>query len=209
MNLPIAEMPLPIRFRPPAPMTDDELLVFSERNEVLWIEREANGDIHIKPIPGCMVSAISVDIMVDFNRWSDRDGRGEVFSNIGFSLPDGSMLGAYLAWLHKDKWNRFTEEERKGFPPVCPDFVVEIIGPFDEPCDRPEKIQKWLANGVQLAWLIDPESEFVTIYRPMQEPEVLIHPTSVRGDGPIRGFELATDRIWNWDVPSPRSGVDL
>jgi hypothetical protein len=33
MNLPVAEMPLPIRFRPPAPMTDDEIFLFSARNE--------------------------------------------------------------------------------------------------------------------------------------------------------------------------------
>jgi Uma2 family endonuclease len=163
---------------------------------VLWIEREANGDISIKPIPGCLVSGISLDILVNFGRWSDSDGRGELFSNIGFSLPDGSMLGAYIAWLHKDKWNGFTEEERKGFPPVSPNFVVEIVGPFDEPGDRQEKVQKWLANGVQLAWLIDPLEKAVTIYRPGEQPELLTQPTSVQGTGPIAGFELVLARIW-------------
>jgi Uma2 family endonuclease len=197
MNLPIAEMPLPIRFRPPTPMTDDELLVFCERNDVLWIEREANGDIHIKPIPGCLVSATTLDILVHLSRWSDTDGRGEVFSNIGFSLPDGSMLGAYIACLHKDKVNRFTEEERRGFPRRSPDFVVEIVGPFDEPRERQEKVQKWLANGVELVWLIDPEEKSVTIYRPADEPEHLAHPTSIQGTGPIAGFELVMSRIWD------------
>jgi len=184
MNLPVAEMPLPIRFRPPAPMSDDELLVFCERNDVLWIERETNGDIHIKPITGRLVSGISVDILVDLSQWSDSDGRGKVLSNIGFSLPDGSMLGAYIAWLHEDKWNRFTEEDRKGFPHWSPDFVVEIDGPFDEPGDRQQKVQKWLANGVELAWLIDPIEKSVTICRPGEDPEHLTHPTSVQGTGP-------------------------
>jgi Uma2 family endonuclease len=189
-------MPLPIRFRPPVPMTDDELLVFSERNEVVWIEREANGDISIKPIPGCLVSGISVDIAADLSRWSDADGRGEVFSNLGFSLPDGSMLGASVAWLSNDKLSRFTEEDRKGFPSVCPDFVVEIVGPFDEPGERQEKVQKWLANGAEVAWLIDPLEKAVTIYRPGEQPEVLTQPTSVQGTGPIAGFELVLARIW-------------
>lgn len=197
MNLPLVDMPLPIRFRPPAPMTDEELLVFCERNDVVWIEREANGDIHIKPIPGCLVSRISVAILVDVSRWSDSQGRGEVFSNIGFSLPDGSMLGASIAWLHKDKLNRFTEEDRKGFPHWSPDFVVEIDGPFDEPDERREKVQKWLANGVELIWLIDQKEKCVTIYRPGDEPEHLAHPTSVQGTGPIAGFELVTSRIWD------------
>jgi len=196
MNLAVAEMRLPIRFRPPAPMTDDELLVFCERNDVLWIEREANGDIYIKPIPGCLVSGIIGDILVDLSQWADSDARGEVFSNLGFFLADGSMLGASVAWLSNNKLSRFTEEDRKGFPSVCPDFVVEIVGPFDEPGDRQEKVQKWLANGVAVAWLIDPLEKAVTIYRPGEQPELLAQPTSVQGTGPIAGFELVLSRIW-------------
>ena len=103
MNLPVTEMPLPIRFRPPAPMTDDELLVFCERNEVVWIEREANGDISIKPIPGTLVGGIKMDVTLDLHLWSESVGRGEVLSGVGFSLPDGSMLGAYIAWLSREK----------------------------------------------------------------------------------------------------------
>jgi len=198
MNLPVAEMPLPIRFKPPAPMTDDELLIFSARNEILWIEREANGDIHIKPIPGCRVSGMSVDIMCDFAQWADKDGRGEVFSNAGFSLRDGSMLGAYVAWMSNDKWNRLAKEEREGFAPACPEFVVEIVGPFDELPDLQAKMEQWIANGAEVAWLFDPDEKSVTIYRPGQQPERLAQPASVHGDGPIAGFELVMARVWEW-----------
>jgi Uma2 family endonuclease len=197
MNLPIAEMPLPIRFRPPAPMTDDELLLFSARNEILWIEREANGDIHIKPIPGFRVSSINVKIISKFGKWADTDGRGETLSNAGFSLPDGSMRGAYVAWMHTDKWKRLTERELEGFAPICPDFVIEIVGPYDERLDLRAKMHQWIANGAQVAWLIDPEEKSVTIYRPGDEPEHLVHPTSVQGTGPIAGFELVMSRIWS------------
>jgi Uma2 family endonuclease len=196
MNLPVAEMPLPIRFTPPAPMTDEELLVFSARNEILWIEREANGDIHIKPIPGYKVGAIHMDVNCDFAQWSDADGRGEVFSNAGFSLPDGSMRGAYVAWMLNDKWKHLTKREREGFAPVCPDFVVEIVGPYDELPDLHAKMEQWIANGAQVAWLIDPEEKSVSIYRPGDLPEHLVHPTSVQGTGPIAGFELVMARIW-------------
>jgi Uma2 family endonuclease len=106
------------------------------------------------------------------------------------------MLGAYIAWLNRDKLDRFTAEDRKGFPHVSPDFVVEIDGPFDEPGERQEKVQKWLANGIELVWLIGAEDKSVTIYRPDQEPEHIAHPTSVQGTGPIAGFELAMSRVW-------------
>jgi Uma2 family endonuclease len=196
MNLPVAEMPLPIRFRPPAPMTDGELLEFSARNEILWIEREADGTIHIKPIPGCAVSLVNMAINCEFAQWADRDGRGEAFLNAGFSLPDGSMRGAYLAWMLNDKWTHLTKHEQAGYAPACPDFVVEIVGPFDELPDLHAKMEQWIANGVQVAWLFDPDDESVTIYRPGEEPEHLVQPTLVQGSGPIAGFELVMARIW-------------
>ena len=67
---------------------------------------------------------------------------------------------------------------------------------FDEPGERQQKVQKWLANGVELIWLIDPLEKTVTIYRPGDQPELLTQPTSVQGTGPIAGFELVLARIW-------------
>ena len=54
----------------------------------------------------------------------------------------------------------------------------------------------WLENGAELAWLIDPQERAVTIYRPGQEPECLVDPSSVLGDGPVAGFELVMARVW-------------
>jgi Uma2 family endonuclease len=55
---------------------------------------------------------------------------------------------------------------------------------------------QWRANGAQLAWLIDPIEQSVTIYRPGQAPEACRHPSSVQGDGIMAGFELVMARIW-------------
>ena len=55
---------------------------------------------------------------------------------------------------------------------------------------------QWIANGAQIAWLIDPIEKTVHIYRPGQSPEVHSHPTSVQGSGIIAGFELVMERIW-------------
>jgi hypothetical protein len=59
INLPVAGMPLPMRFRPSRPLTDEELYLFSATNEVAWIEREANGDISIRPISPTIVGAVT------------------------------------------------------------------------------------------------------------------------------------------------------
>ena len=80
---------------------------------------------------------------------------------------------------------------------MCPDFIIELVSPSDRLPDAKKKIaDEWIANGVEVAWLIDVKRRTVTIYRIGEEPETLIDPSSVQGDGPVRGFELVMGRVW-------------
>jgi Uma2 family endonuclease len=54
---------------------------------------------------------------------------------------------------------------------------------------------EYIENGVKLGWLVDPLDGTVAIYRPDRESEVLVHPATVSGEGPVEGFVLALDRI--------------
>jgi Uma2 family endonuclease len=67
---------------------------------------------------------------------------------------------------------------------------------FDDPAYLRRKMDRWIANGVQLAWLIETDARRVTIYRAGKPAEVLEDPAVVHGDGPVVGFELAIARIW-------------
>jgi Uma2 family endonuclease len=58
-------------------------------------------------------------------------------------------------------------------------------------------MDQWIANGAQVAWLIDPIEKSITIYRCNESPEHLTNPTSVQGTGPITGFELVLSRVWD------------
>ena len=53
-----------------------------------------------------------------------------------------------------------------------------------------------MANGAQLGWLIDPYAANCLIYRPGQQPETLIKPEVLEGEGPITGFRLEMERFW-------------
>jgi hypothetical protein len=57
-------------------------------------------------------------------------------------------------------------------------------------------MEQWIANGAEVAWLIDPIEKAITIYRPGELPEPFANPSSVQGTGPIAGFELVLSRIW-------------
>jgi len=57
-------------------------------------------------------------------------------------------------------------------------------------------MEQWIANGVQVAWLIEPETRAVRVYRPGESMEMFENPASVQGMGPVRGFELLMGRVW-------------
>jgi len=86
-------------------------------------------------------------------------------------LPDGSIRSPDAAWLNRAAFDGLSEAQRQGFPPVCHAFVVEVRSPSDGLATLRRKMETYLANGVQLGFLLDPTDKKATIYRPDQAPE--------------------------------------
>jgi len=198
MNLSLTGVPLPLRFKPDTPMSDDELMRFCAANDVLRVERDANGEILVMTPAGSRTGRKNAYLTQVLGAWADQDGRGYAFdSNTGFTLPDGSMRSPDAAWVLAARWDAMSDEDKDRFSPLCPDFIIELRSQSDSLPVLEAKMVKWIANGAQVAWLIDPDRQAVAIYRPGQQPEVHHYPTSVQGDGPVTGFELVMARIWD------------
>ena len=198
MHFALAEMPLPFRFRPETPMSDEELMRFCAANDFLRVERDANGEILVMTPAGNNTGRKNAYLIQVLGAWSDADGRGYAFdSNTGFTLPDGSMRSPDAAWIQAVRWDALSALDKERFSPICPDFIVELRSPSDNLAELQAKMEQWIANGAQAAWLIDPERQVVAVYRPGDEPEIHHHPTSVQGHGVIAGFELVMTRIWD------------
>ena len=118
-------------------------------------------------------------------------------SNTGFTLPDGSMRSPDAAWVQAVRWNILSDRDKDRFSPICPDFIIELRSPSDNLAELEAKMEQWIVNGAQVAWLIDPERQVVAIYRPGDQTEVQHHPSSVQGNGVIAGFEFVMARIWD------------
>jgi Uma2 family endonuclease len=197
MNFALAEMPLPLRFRPETPMSDEDLMRFCAANDFLRVERDANGEILVMTPAGNNTGRKNTAIISALDAWAERDGRGYAFdSNTGFTLPDGSMRSPDAAWVQATRWDALSASDKERFSPLCPDFIVELRSPSDNLAELETKMERWIANGAQVAWLIDPERQVVAVYRRGERPEVHHHPTSVQGNGVVAGFELVMDRIW-------------
>jgi Uma2 family endonuclease len=197
MSLVLSEIELPVRIKTDTPMSDDEFMRFCAANEPTRFERDANGEIIVMSPTWSETSRWNSYLNYQLAKWAEETNSGISFdSNGGFTLPDNSVRAADASWISWMRWNALSDQQRRGFARVCPQFVIELRSDSDRLADAREKMQMWTRNGAEVAWLIDPVEKTVAIYRPNEEPEQIAEPSSVQGSGPIAGFELVMSRIW-------------
>ena len=102
----------------------------------------------------------------------------------------GPIALSNAAWISLERWEALTAEQREAFPPICPDFVVELRSPSDSLRSIQNKMQEYIENGTRLGWLTNPKGQQVEIYRQGQEKEVLQAPTTLSGEQILPGFVL-------------------
>jgi Uma2 family endonuclease len=193
----ILDLELPIVLRPGAPVSDEALMRFSAQNKPWKIERNRQGELVIMTSINYRGGKHESFVAAALLLWAEQDGRGSALpANVGFNLPDGSCLAPDAAWLTREREAALTPEQLESFPPVCPDFVIEIRSKSDARRIVEAKMQLWIDNGAQLAWLIDPIAASVTIYRPGHNPETLDRPETIVATEPVTGFELRCARLW-------------
>ncbi len=192
----LAGLPMPVTIRLPEPMTDDELIAFSRRNRPYRIERNAKGELEIMSPVGGRGSDRETFVIIRLGLWAEEHGGKTFSSNLGVTVPDGAVRSPDACWMSEARWAGLTHEEQRRFPPVCPEFVVEILSESDSCRVLEEKMERWLEWGAQLAWMIDPYAATVSIYRPGKPVEILERPDAVEADAVVTGFRLETARLW-------------
>ncbi len=93
------------------------------------------------------------------------------------TLLYGAKRSPDVSWIYLDRWNALTLEEKRGFAPIAPDFVLELMSPTDSLKDVQAKMGEYMDCGVRLGWIINPETKQVEIYRQGKEPELLDNPS--------------------------------
>ena len=173
-------------------MTDDEFFSFCEQNKHLHIERDETHQIIFMPPVSTEYSALNFEINVELGIWNRKFKSGIAFeSSSGFFLPDNSMKSPDCSWIGFEKWNALTDDRKKNFAHVSPDFVIELMSPSDNQKSARQKMEKWVENGVQLGWLIDPAAKEVFIYRADGTiNKVQGFENKLSGENVLTGFEL-------------------
>ncbi|NJL89513.1 MAG: Uma2 family endonuclease [Coleofasciculaceae cyanobacterium SM2_1_6] len=172
-------------------LSDEQFYQLCNANETWRIEQSAKGELIIMPPIGAISGYREADLNADVVIWNRQTKLGKVFSSSTiFTLPRGGRRSPDVAWIANDRWAALTLEEQERFAPICPDFVIELRSRTDTLSQLQEKMQEYLASGLRLGWLINPQDQQVEIYRQNQPIEILLLPTNLSGEDVLPGFIL-------------------
>jgi Uma2 family endonuclease len=171
--------------------TDEQFYQLCIHNPEMAIEQNAQGVLIVMPPVGGESGNQEMEVGGELYLWNKKTQLGKVFSSSTvFHLPIGSKRSPDAAWVELSRWEALTPEQRRRFPPIAPDFVMEVRSSTDNLATLREKMQEYVASGVRLGWLINPKDQRVEIYRPGQEVEVRSLPTQLSGESVLPGFTL-------------------
>jgi Uma2 family endonuclease len=137
----LKSMILTINLKPIIDLTDALFFELCQVNPDIRLERTALGQLVIMPSIGGETENQIFRLSGQLGVWVEQDQTGVGFgSSTAFNLPNGAIRSPSVAWVKSDRWNSLTSKQREGFPPIAPDFVVELRSKTDSLAD----LNRWL-----------------------------------------------------------------
>ena len=198
----LANARAPLRLPPDLRLSPEQFTAVCAANPDAVLELTAHGQlIHMTPTGG-ETGARNSSLLVSLGLALRSSALPlKLFdSSTGFRLPDGSVLSPDASLVRLERWQALTPEQRRGFPPLCPDLVVELASPSDEGprglTALRRKLAAYQANGAQLGWLLIPEQQAVEIWASGAEPQRLDGAGRLDAGALFPGLALELSDIW-------------
>jgi Uma2 family endonuclease len=184
-------------------LTPEQFERVCQANPEAVLELMADGQLVAMTPTGGETSRRNSELLLQLALFCKRHSQWRVFdSSGGFRLPDGSVLSPDTALVRLDRWQALTPEQRRGFPPLCPDLVVELASPGDNGprgvSALRQKMDLYQANGAQLGWLLLPEQQAVEIWQIGQQgmAQRLNNACRLAAGEAFAGLALELEEIW-------------
>ena len=186
-------------------LSDEELERINQLNEGWKIEVGRDCELEVTMIAGGDSSDITFEIVRQLGNWRVSEGGGRSRESDGtyhvFHPDIGRRTRAPdVSWISPSLLESTPRSARpkRGFWSLCPSFVVEVRSPSDSLAAQQQRMREWLLFGAELGWLVDPLERTVWIYRPDDEPVLLLRPERVGGEDVLVGLDVDFREIWQW-----------
>lgn len=121
---------------------------------------------------------------------------GRVYgSNAGYRLPNGDLRAPDVSYVRQERLPG--GRSPKGFADYPPDLAVEILSPNQKLQDIGEKVGEFLDWGTPLVWVIDPDTQTVTVFRSLTNVYTVGPGDELTGDEVIPGFAVRVTELFD------------
>lgn len=170
------------------PLTLEEYASLPEEDES--IVELVRGRLVREPRPGARHGEIAGRIFYALETFVRERGGGAVAFEAGFLLVEDppTVRGPDVAFIASERLP--PGETPKGFWPLAPDLVVEVLSPSNRTTAVLEKVLEYLSAGTRLVWVVDPETESVMTYPSPEGVRVLTRGDVLDCGELLRGFRL-------------------
>ena len=173
------------------PITAEQLLEMDERGELI------RGVFCPTVIPGIEHGQTVANIAGEFRDAVKPNKLGTlvVASGIRLSRDPDTVLGPDISYFSKERLP--LDVDIPGYAEVPPELVVEVVSPSDSVREVAGKASMWIGGGVQLVWVVWPETRMIEVYRPNLPVTTLRETDTLTGEDVIPQFTVTVKDIFD------------
>ncbi len=146
------------------------------------------GEIITMPPPGIEHGEVQMNtaMLVKGHTRAKKLGRVAVESGVKTESGPDTVRGPDISYWSYERLPR--GKRVVGYHDLAPDLGIEVRSPDQSWNKLLEKVKEYLAAGVRMVWLIDPDKRTVTVHRKRGKPRVLTERDTITGDDVLPGF---------------------
>ena len=185
----------------PRLLTIDEFMALPDSTRLELVE----GVPVERKLMGGLADYVAMQVAYELIDFCRRTRAGHVFGSETtyrcFGHPDTGRRGD-VSFVRA---GRFPGEQiPEGVIDIPADLMVEVISPNDTAYNVEAKVVLYLRNGFGEVWLVYPNTRTVHIHRRGEGVRVLDDQQTLRGQGPLEGFESPVARFFPPAVAQPQ-----
>lgn len=178
-------------------MTVDEFYewVIRPKNQDKFFELD-EGEVVEVPPPGELHGILCAWIIHLLWKYVEARGKGYVCSNdTGLVIKRRPAIVRGPDIMLYDE-NRPLRKFSRKFAERLPKLVVEVLSGTDRMAKVNRKVSQYLKRGIPLVWVVDPEAEAVSVYRPGQDVYVVEGEDEITGNDVLPGLRFRVEEFF-------------
>ena len=148
-----------------------------------------DGEVYPKPMPNRFHGTLVAYLVRILGNYLERTREARVETEVRHAEEDEEWV--FLPDVHVTLRSRIGPPTSTPDPVVVmPDLAIEVLSPDDRPGRLQRRIAHYMRAGVPILWVIDPESETLTVWEPGGAPREYAAPAKVSAAPVLSDFEL-------------------